>query len=364
MLAAFFHKKGFALFFACAITITVLGGAFCATFFFSETSLGTNALIDDSPKEDGDGERFPEFGYFPIFSLNVHDWGNIDESIAATERVLDIHEQYGIPVDIYFTDPLFRLYVEKAPDLIERIKTSPIATAAYHIRPPTPYYSGFDFLDLSAMSQDELRTTVENYETHALSLETGKPTDEPGGYQYFINTIGYGLGIGTTGPRAVGRVVAEVYSSMGAKFMVGHGKTFAFGQKALGGLYYRPEDYDLKLYESVQQTQDGGTVIEHILPSLDASSSRKFIGIKYHENNFYSTGGTPWWPVYWTAQNKEIILYPPYDVSNGTSGGLIQPQAQQNLNWTLYESTVQYIAEHPDTFYAVGLRDLANELGI
>jgi hypothetical protein len=253
--------------------------------------------------------------------------------------------------------------MQTAPDLIDEIKMSSVATAAYHIRPPLPYYSGFDWLGLSDMTDTELRSTIEAYETHALSLETGKPTNEVGGYRYFVDTVGYALGVGTTGPGNVGKVVADVYHDMGAKFMVGHGKGSSLGQEALAGLYYRPEDYDLKLYESAVRTQDGGAVIESVLSSLNASTTQKFIGIKYHEDNFYTTGGTPWWPVYWEDQSKTTILYPPYDTTKGTAGAVMQSRAQQDADWALYESAVQYVAEHPD-LHAVNLRDLAEALGL
>jgi len=329
-------------------------------FFHSDSPQPSTA--DDEPSAEI-GESYPNAGFFPIFSLNVHDWGNIEESIAAVERVLDIHEKNNVPLDIYFTDPLFRLFVERDPELIERLRDSTVATVAYHIRPPVPYYPGFDWLGLEALEKKELYDLVMEYETHALDLSTAMSTGDPGGYAYVAKMMGYApIGVGIVAGGRVGETVAQVYKDLGATFMVAHGDTFALGQTALGGLLYRPEDIDLKIYEQARRTQDGGEVIEKILDGVDASSSRVFLGIKYHEVNYYYFDGTPWWPVYFNGIQKDNgpRLDPPYDTSKGTSGGRMQTSEEIEQDWTLYESAVQYVAEHPDAFHPVNLRDLAN----
>jgi hypothetical protein len=304
---------------------------------------------------------YPDVGYFPIFSLNIHDWGDIGESVAAVTRVLDIHEKYGVPVDLYFTDPLFRLYVKQAPELIDRLKTSTVATVAYHIRPPVPYYPGFDWLKLSGYSDKDMYNLVMDYETHALDLSTGRPTDEPGGYKYVADVIGYApIGVGSVGMGRVGDVVGSVYHDLGAEFMVEHGKTYALGQEAKGGLLYRPEDVALKLYESAPRTQDGGAVIEDAVDGTNPSASRIFVGIKYHEDNFYYTAGTPWLPVYYAGKDRDETLDPPYNLSLGTTGGRMQTALEDKQDWDLYESAVKFVSEHSDEYHAVNLRDLAN----
>ncbi len=307
-------------------------------------------------------------GYYTLFSLNVHDWTHPDESVATVEHVLDIHEEYGVPVDIYFTDPLFRMTVEKDPELIERLKNSSVATVAYHIRPPVPYYPDFDWFGLSTLSDDDLYSTLYAYETHALDLETGMYTEAPGGYAYVKDVIGYApLSVGILPGGRIGDVLGHVYADLGGTFVVTHRQErVALGEEVGStGLYYRPEDEDVKIYEEARRTQDGGAVLEAYFTN-DAPQEAIFLGVKYHDDNFFTIGGTPWWPVYFSSDEKEkqetdpLVRTPPFPLGEAGSAGRLETDVEQAQDWELYESAVKYVAEHPEKVTPLNLILLKN----
>lgn len=332
----------------------------------------THTQVPSEESEEGasgveDEELDP--GYYTLFSLNVHDWTHPDESVATVERVLDIHEEYGVPVDIYFTDPLFRMTVEKDPKLIERLKNSLVATVAYHIRPPAPYYPDFDWFGLGALSDDELYSTLYAYETHALDLETGMYTEEPGGYAYVKDVMGYAPpSVGILPSGRIGDVLGRVYAELGDTFAVTHGQDHVALGKKVGstGLYYRPEDEDVKIYEEARKTQDGGAVLEAYLIE-NSPEEPIFLGVKYHDDNFFTTGGTPWWMVYFSSSEAEkregtvIPRVPLFPLDEVSSTGRLQTEAENAQDWELYESAVKYVAEHPEKVTPMNLfmlRDL------
>jgi hypothetical protein len=298
---------------------------------------------------------------YTMFSMNVHDWVFPKESIETINHVIDIHEKYDVPVDIYVDDPVFQIYVDQAPELIERLKTSDVVTVCYHIRPPYPYYPDFDWLGFDQMSEDEIYATLLDYEEHELDLETAEPTDEPGGYQYVKDTIGYAPPIvGVTGGKSTGAMLSKVYAEKGTLFAVVHGREIELGQEQYG-LAIRPEHVELKLYEAVRTTTDGGQVVEASLlemPSAQEVEGPRFLGIKYHENNFYSLGTTFNYAFWADPEAKEGMLYPPYDLSL-TEQAALRSKAEQAEHWELYESAVAYVAEHVDELSPIGAKELA-----
>ncbi len=90
-----------------------------------------------------------------IFSINVQDFSYPDKSIATVYRILDLHERYGVPVDVYLTTTMTDLFEHQAPDLLQRLRASSRAAVSYHVRPPKPYYTGFDWAGLGAQNAQE-----------------------------------------------------------------------------------------------------------------------------------------------------------------------------------------------------------------
>lgn len=319
-------------------------------------------IVEEAFEEKNASELDVEDGIYTLFSMNTHDWVFSDYSAATINRVIDIHETYDVPVGIYLTDPVFQIYLEEYPELIERLTTSEVVDVSHHFRPSMPLYEGFDILGITKMEEDEMYDAILPYEEYALDLETGLTTEEPGGYEYMKEIFGYApLAVGHTDNRFYGKVLSQIYKEKGAIFAVVHGKDSDLG-KMVNGLYVRPEHLEIKLYESYRDTQDGGEVIEARLDELPEDGIR-FIGIKYHENNFYATN-TPFWPVFWEDSDKTTPLEPPYDL-NASEGIIdIRPEIMQEQHWELYESTVKFISENRDIYHPVGLFDVAEMLGI
>lgn len=299
---------------------------------------------------------------YTMFTLNVHDWVFPENSAETVNRVIDIHEKYNVGVDIYITDSVFQRYVTDYPDLVERLKTSPVVAVSYHVRAPAPYSSGFDDIGgLNNMNEEELYEILTDYEENKLDLETGLFLDEPGGYQLMKDIIGYapvvtGLSIGGE----IGEVLARVYQDKGVEFIVEHDIVDLSDQKY--GVYVRPEHKEVKLYEMVRDYEGGEDVFEEALEQMtEAEKGPQFINFKYHENNFYLQD-TPFWPVYWEDKNKTTPKKPPFDVRIHDETPDFRPQNQQDAHWFLYENTVKYASENKEEFNPINAFDLVDML--
>lgn len=302
----------------------------------------------------------PIEGIYTIFTLNVHDFIFWEESAEAVNHVIDIHEKYSVPVDIYVDDQIFQFYMSEAPELVERLKTSSMVTVGYHLRAPAPYYFDYkknDYLGLNELSDEDLYETLLRYEEHKLDLETGETLEAPGGYQFVKDTIGYA-------PPAVSTIVAseriqktlsKIYAEKGALYTIVHGRSIDLGEKQ-AGLLIRPEHVDYKLYEKVESIEEGESIFADAISKIPTEGMR-FIGMKYHENNFYNIG-TPFWPIYYTNEKKTQPLTPPFDLT--ASEGLIEDRTDEDeaAHWALYESTVKYASEHEEEVHPIGVTDL------
>ena len=286
------------------------------------------------------------------FILNVHDWANPAESIATISRVIDIHEKYGIPVDVYLDDPVVQMYAEKAPELIERLKSSEKVAVSYHLRAPYPYYSDFDWLGLDSLSATELHATLTEYETRAIDLASGKTTAAPGGYRYLKDLIGYApYAVAGASGGNVARAAEEIYKGMGAQMTLVHGRETKLGQTQ-NGLWLRPETLEVKAYEK-KTRYSGEDMMADSIAQIPTTGLR-FINLKWHEDNFYNSG-TPWAAVYYGAGDKTKPLSPPFDLSLANDRSVTTPKtaAQQDEQWKRYEELVAYAAEHLDSMTAI-----------
>ena len=106
-------------------------------------------------------------------------------------RVIDLHESLDVPIDISLTTTMVDIYESQYMDLLRRLFTSRVVCLGYHGRPPLPYHTDFDWLGISAMSSEQQRSTIYNYETHGLDLTTGQPTLAAGGYAKLVSLAGY-----------------------------------------------------------------------------------------------------------------------------------------------------------------------------
>lgn len=319
-------------------------------------------LVDDKKIEEDLELNFDPDTNYVLFSLNVHDWVNPEESAQTINKVIDLHESYEIPVGIYITDPTFQNYMEMDEELLNRLVESDYVELGYHFRPPYPAYSGFDHDGLSKMNDEDRYEALLAYESYALDLVTGQVTNEAGGLQYIIDTLGEvpliaGLG-SSIGPTR--ETLAQIYTDMGVLFTVGrNGKDITDTEYEF---LIRPEHYDLKLYEKVRAYNKDGVTIEEIISEavdnlLKADEGPSVLGIKYHENNFYLTG-TPFAPCMWEGGDKSKPLEPPYDLELCYEGETIRPLTAQNQHWALYEATLEYLDENRDAYTMIGLEDV------
>ncbi len=300
---------------------------------------------------------------YTIFSMNVHDWVFVENSIETLHKVIDIHEKYQVPVDIYLTDPTYQLYLELDESLMDRFKTSEMVAISYHVRPPAIFYPDFKEELVENLSDEEKYDLILDHEENRLDLVTGEPTDEPGGYQYLKELMGYPpLTVGLISGKLIGDAASQVYTEKGAIFAVVHGRESILGDMS-NGLYKRPENIEIKLYEyaTMGNTESAEEIIAERLDEYTGTGDI-YIGLKYHENNFYTIGGTPWWPVFFEDSSKTIDKDPPYDLTAYEGLTSVGPIIKQDTHWALYEETVAYIAENRDTFNPINMFDVAEML--
>lgn len=284
---------------------------------------------------------------YAIFSINVQDFSYPERSMATVKRILDIHERGRIPVDFYLTTTMTDLFEQMDPALLRRLRTSAVASVSYHVRPPKPHYSNYDWAGLGAKTATEQYATIMNYETHGLDLTTGLPTRANGGYKKLTELMGYAPWAGSAqSDDAVGQQAALVFKNLGGRFRVRHGRTSNLGDKQ-DGVYLRPEHYDLLLFQTVGQ--DAGVVVENaIAGSRSAAGGRApyFVGIKMHDNDFFAEDSA-WVTVYLNGPRR-----PPFAVNRKSA--LLSDGAQAAM-WAHYEATVAYVAGQQARIRAVGL---------
>lgn len=278
-------------------------------------------------------------GVYITFSINTQDFSYPEKSIATLNNIITLHEEYQIPVDIYLTT-MVDVYAAEAPDLLERLRTSPMVAVSYHVRPPKPYYQNYDWRNLSQMTPEEQYDLIMEYETHGLNLASGEPTSNPGGYQGLADFLGYSPYVASTLPDpALSASVYGVFKDLGAAFTLIHGRAVNLGETR-SGLYLKPEHVDLKLFEYVGE--DVATVIEGAISEAHATSNSHepyFVGIKMHDNDFFAESST-WTTIYLHHGRK-----PSWDTSY--KAGLISVEAQAEV-WSLYESAVIYVSSIRD----------------
>ena len=50
---------------------------------------------------------------YAIFSINVQDFSYPAQSAAVLDKIISLHEKYNLPVDIYLTDVMAKIYAEQ-----------------------------------------------------------------------------------------------------------------------------------------------------------------------------------------------------------------------------------------------------------
>lgn len=306
------------------------------------TGCTTNSNLTETVKEDS-----PE--NYVLFTLNTQHFMDPDLSYQTLIHVLELHEKYEIPIDIFLNDPIVQAYQNNYPEVFKTLADSDFANVSYHFRPPFPYSSSYDFIDLENMDSKTMYDTIMKYETHALDWETGETTSNPGGYTYLSDLIGYNPTIvDMSASENVKPILAQVYKELGASFSITH----SLGEIYLGaekdGLYIRPETQEIKLFDEIGE--DIGKIVSKAFETGDENKDH-YVNIKMHDNNFI-TDQSAWTAIY-TRQK------PPYDLSRYDNIEILT-EDEQNAVWETYEETLKYISEND--YSPINASDLQSQL--
>lgn len=228
-----------------------------------------------------------------------------------------------------------------------------MVAVSYHVRPPAPYTNDFDWLGLGSMSAAEQYDAVMEYETHDIDLVNGTSTDEPGGYQYVKDLIGYApYAAGVPSSAGLTSAVDKVMFELGAVMDIVHGdEAFNLGEKK-NGLFIRPETIDLKLFS--YGGANGTTALDEALaaaPNASSAEAPYFINVKMHDNDFFAENSA-WTTVYLA---KGFYRRPPFDLALKSA---LLTDAEQVAMWTRYEQAVKHASELED----VGLLNIPQTL--
>lgn len=275
-------------------------------------------------------------GDWLTFSINVQDFSYPDLSAATVQRIVELHERYRVPVDIYLTDTMLDLYQAGYPALMSKLTSSPYVGLNYHMRPPKPYYLNYDWAGLSALSLAEQTARIQAYEAVVVDLTTGQPTTRAGGYQLLRTLPNARPAIvpAFQADDALLDATAAAFRALGATWTLAHtGGPLNLGDSGRG-LYLRPEHHDLKLFELTGQT--AASVIDAAFAAAhDAAGARApfFVGAKMHDNDFFAQKSA--WNVVYVDGGKR----PPW---NPSARSALKSAADQAAQWAIYEGAVQY----------------------
>lgn len=338
--------------------------AFCAWWFWLRIYTSPTTVVPGITTSPG---------IYVAFSLNAQEFGYVDEGIETVNQVIDLHEEYEVPLEIFLTNGLISIYEDEAPELLERLKTSEMVAVSYHIRPPLPYYTGYDFLGLEDMTSRELYEMLLSYEEHALDLNTGLPTNEDGGYEHLKNLMGYApFSIGMqSGSKVVGEIASRVFSEKGATFQVVHGDASTpyesgeclyvrnEGMMDLGDeifdLYVKPEQVSVRLFQCVGL--DPGQVMEDGLLAYEGDGD-VFLNIKIHDNDFYSDKSS--WTQAYLGKGRTAFEAGDFDYQDFIDESHLLGEEDRSKMWELYEDAILYVSEHPEKFTAINVSRIAS----
>ena len=314
----------------------------------SESSTSQNIKVEKAAK-------------YVTFSLNAQEFLFVEEGIETANRVIDIHEEYNVPVDIFVTNTIIEIWEEQAPDLIERLKNSDVIAVSYHIRPPTPYASNYDFIGLEEMDDEERYETIVSYEEHTFDPNNGLVTEKSGGYEHVKQLIGYApKSVGILSESEVnGETAAQVFKDKGAVFYIVHGSSITpyesedclyirgLESMALGNMkydfYVRPESAEIKLYECLDL--EAADIIENAFKNIP-DQENIFLNIKMHDNNFFSTKSA--WSQTYSGEAKRGFGKEGFNYLDLKDESLLISEEDKESMWELYEATVSYASNKYD----------------
>ena len=277
---------------------------------------------------------------YVAFSLNVQEFLFVEEGIETVNRVLDVHTEYGVPIEIFLTTTSVSIFEDEAPELFERFN-SDLVSVSYHVRPPSPYYPKYE---------EELYETIVNYEEHALDLNTGGVLEDAGGYEHLKEIMGYAPQ--TVGMQTSSSSIARVFREKGVGFFVVHGNSmtpydsgeclfirenYNVGDKRYD-VYVKPENVEIKLFQCLGL--EIGEVIEDGFSHFDDTV---FMNIKMHDNDFYSSKSA--WTHVYLGKNRKGFGQEDFNYLDFKDESLLLSEESQEEMWSLYEDAVEYASQ-------------------
>jgi hypothetical protein len=274
-----------------------------------------------------------------LYTLNTQEFMTPDLSYQTVNQLLDLHEAYEVPIDVYFADFLVQALADDYGDLFDRLKREALFAVSYHVRAPFPYGGNYNPYDWDDFSSEALYSLIESYESFAMDWVTGELTDDAGGYTYLADLMGYppvAAGVKNDMPEEVKEALVSFYADAGASFVVSHKSGDLNWGDMIYELPYRPENLEIKVYnQSSQATIDE---IESFLAKNEGSEEALVINLKMHDKDFFADDSA-WVSIYGYGNPK-----PPYKLERYDGVELLPIEAQEEV-WNTYEAVLEYVSE-------------------
>jgi hypothetical protein len=302
------------------------------------TACNSNETIE-APQADLEIEQGPVYA---TFTLNAQEFMTPDLSLEVIESLVELHDDFNIPLDIFFADFLVQELDETS--IFEELADNFMIAVSYHIRLPMPYTNWDGIKDWESLSYDERYDKYLQYESFTIDPVSGELTNQPGGYSYLKELLGYA-------PYAVGipvldEALVDVYADLGAQFAVSHAKSSYGFNDSVQSLSYRPETYEIKIYEYTRDELE-----LKLNDILDRKTEEPvIINFKMHDKDFFADASA------WTLMYVHHKV--PYDYKDYHSNVTYLTEEEEEEIWELYQFALDYIDGHNE-IWAVNLDDIS-----
>ena len=322
------------------------------------------------------------------FHWNTQDFLRPDLTAAYYGRLLDLHEQLEVPLDVFLSETMLDKFEQSYPAFLARLKSSAMVCVSSHTRPPKPYHSGSDIGSTTGYNFNNwsgiqgltgntaggaLYNFILNYETHGLDLASGLPTAASGGFAKMTAAFGYPPIVAATQSDGVHAVaVSNVFKDLGAKMSIRHNVVNNLGDLA-NFQNVKPEAYEIKLIELFKAglvtpaaaAFDSAVAAARVATSGSGAQARYafapyFMGVKLHDNDLF-TDTSAWIQTYTTPTGRKTPTWLPY--TNPNVRTLLSEPAPED-RFTYYATMLQYAAANRTRLQLVHAPHILDMLGI
>lgn len=305
-----------------------------------------------------------------MFHLNMQEHGHLTEAVDIATKVLDLHEQLAVPLDVYLTT--WMVDDLAGTPLFERLVASPLVSVNYHTRPPLPYRANFcvdtapceDWYGLHALDEAAQQDEVLAFESAPINLTTGERLSGLGGFAKLTAALGrppWVAGIESNGEQ-LQRAVDHAFQGLGATFVTSHAAGGSAEGDQRNGMPIKPEAVDVKMFNTdvaldgdacVAASNDGAALYDCEVARC-AGAPPCTVAFKMHDNDFLSHDA--WWGVVYAKKT------PPWDPSRKTTPYAADDPVGAEFQWGRYQQVVQQAAARRATHALVGARHWASRL--